>query len=180
MKFEIEIPKQTRVTLQKPCHLILKPEDPICLPGGHFESGIKFIGFYPYTQVMCYCILDLIFKAKLKLESWNQKKSNLESDIAENQQASAYGCNQHAHEIWNWNSKANLTYAPETMSHTDRCRLRQYPKLASGKKNKQEKRNSNFCSVKASYDSIWGFFFLNTDTYFVGPLGILSLCTGNI
>ena len=74
MKFEIEIPKQTRVTLQKPCHLILKPEDPICLPGGHFESGIKFIGFYPYTQVMCYCILDLKFKAKLKLESWNQKK----------------------------------------------------------------------------------------------------------
>ena len=72
MKFEIEIPKQTRVILQKPCHLILKPEDPICLPGGHFESGIKFIGFYPYTQVMCYCILDLIFKAKLKLESWNQ------------------------------------------------------------------------------------------------------------
>ena len=36
------------------------------------------------------------------------------------QQASAYGHHQHAYEIWNWNSKANLTYAPETMSSTDR------------------------------------------------------------
>ena len=27
---------------------------------------------------------------------------------------------QHAYEIWNGNSKANLTYAPETMSSTDR------------------------------------------------------------
>ena len=45
---------------------------------------------------------------------------HFESDIAENQQASAYGHHQHAYEIWNWNSKANLTYAPETMSSTDR------------------------------------------------------------
>ena len=42
------------------------------------------------------------------------------SDIAEYQQASAYGHYQHAYEIWKWNSKANLTYAPETMSSTDR------------------------------------------------------------
>ena len=45
---------------------------------------------------------------------------HFESDIAENQWASAYGHHQHAYEIWNWNSKANLTYAPETMSSTDR------------------------------------------------------------
>ena len=45
---------------------------------------------------------------------------HFESDIAENQKASAYGHHQHAYEIWNWNSKANLTYAPETMSSTDR------------------------------------------------------------
>ena len=45
---------------------------------------------------------------------------HFESDIAESLQASAYGHHQHAYEIWNWNSKANLTYAPETMSSTDR------------------------------------------------------------
>ena len=42
------------------------------------------------------------------------------SDIAENRSASAYGHHQYAYEIWNWNSKANLTYAPETMPSTDR------------------------------------------------------------
>ena len=45
---------------------------------------------------------------------------HFERDLAENQQASAYGHHQHAYEIWNWNSKANLTFAPETMSSTDR------------------------------------------------------------
>ena len=33
---------------------------------------------------------------------------------------SAYGHHQHAYKIWNWNSKANLTYALENMSSTDR------------------------------------------------------------
>ena len=32
---------------------------------------LKKIGFSPYTQVICYWSLDLIFKAKLKLKSWN-------------------------------------------------------------------------------------------------------------
>ena len=45
---------------------------------------------------------------------------HFESDIAEHQQASIYDHHQHAYEIWNWNSKANLTYALETMSSTDR------------------------------------------------------------
>ena len=45
---------------------------------------------------------------------------HFESHIAENQWASTYGHHQHAYEVWNWNSKANLTYAPETMSSTDR------------------------------------------------------------
>ena len=44
---------------------------------------------------------------------------HFESNIAENQQASAHGHQQHAYEISNWNSKANLSYAPETMSPTD-------------------------------------------------------------
>ena len=33
----------------------------------------KSIGFFPYTRVMCYWSLDLIFKAKQKLESGNRK-----------------------------------------------------------------------------------------------------------
>ena len=33
----------------------------------------KSIGFFPYTIVMCYWSLDLIFKAKQKLESGNRK-----------------------------------------------------------------------------------------------------------
>ena len=37
-----------------------------------------------------------------------------ESDIAVNQQADAYNHHRHAYEIWNWTSKANFTYAPET------------------------------------------------------------------
>ena len=45
---------------------------------------------------------------------------HFESHIAENQYDSAYSHHQHAYEIWNWNFKANFTYAPETMSSTDR------------------------------------------------------------
>ena len=33
----------------------------------------KSIGSYPYMQVLCHLSLELIFKAKLKLESGNQK-----------------------------------------------------------------------------------------------------------
>ena len=33
----------------------------------------KSIGFFPYTLVMCYWSLDLMFKAKQKLESGNRK-----------------------------------------------------------------------------------------------------------
>ena len=33
----------------------------------------KSIGFFPYTLVLCYWSLDLIFKAKQKLESGNRK-----------------------------------------------------------------------------------------------------------
>ena len=41
MKFEIEIPKQTWLTLRKPCHL-QSPEtqNPIWPQGGHFEINI--------------------------------------------------------------------------------------------------------------------------------------------
>ena len=50
---------------------------------------------------------------------------HFESDIAENRHASAHGHKQYAYKIWNWNSKANLSYAPETMSPTDRRTDRQ-------------------------------------------------------
>ena len=75
-KFETEIPKQTWVMLQKPCHVqSIQMKNPIWLPGSHFENDChwKSIGFYPYTQVFCYWSLEWIFKAKLKLESGNQK-----------------------------------------------------------------------------------------------------------
>ena len=39
-KFETEIPKQTWVTLQKPCHLqSLQTKNPIWLPDNHFENA---------------------------------------------------------------------------------------------------------------------------------------------
>ena len=130
----------------------------------------KSIGSYPYIQVLCHLSLQLIFKAKLKLESGNQKfqhgclaailkltllkinrllhiyisivplkfgvdiqsqtkvrvwkpknpiwppGGHFESDLAENQLAFANDHHQHAYEVWNWNSKANLTYIPETLS----------------------------------------------------------------
>ena len=36
-------------------------------------SHWKSIGFYPYIQVLCHLSLELIFSAKLKIESENQK-----------------------------------------------------------------------------------------------------------
>ena len=58
--------------------------------------------------------------------------SHFVSDIAKNQWTSAYGHHKHSYEIWNWNSKANLTYAPETMPPTEsRDRKIQYGRQAA-------------------------------------------------
>ena len=50
---------------------------------------------------------------------------HFECDIAENHYASARSHKQYAYKILNWNSKANMSYALETMSsadrRTDRC-----------------------------------------------------------
>ena len=109
MKFETGIPKQTWVTLPKPCHLETKKPNMATrqpfIKWGHithipFEVDIqsqtqvspeteksnmatrrpfgkwrhwKSIGSYPYIQVLCHLSFALIFKAKLKLESGNQK-----------------------------------------------------------------------------------------------------------
>ena len=69
---------------------------------------------------------EVDIQSQTKVRVWKPKNpiwplgGHFESDVAENQKASAYDHHQHAYEIWNWNSKANLTYAPETMSSTDR------------------------------------------------------------
>ena len=160
MKFETEIPNQTWVTLLKPC--------------------------LPETEKLCHWSLELIFKAKLKLESGNQKLQyghqaailkvtslkiirllpiyisivplkfvvdiqsqtkvrarkqknpiwpsggHFEINVAENQYGSAYDHHQHAYEVWNWNSKANLTYTPEIMPPTEsRNRKIQYGRQAA-------------------------------------------------
>ena len=76
MKFEIEIPKQSRVTLQKPCQLqspdTEKSNIATRLPFWKWHCW-KSIDVFPYTQVMCQWSLDSIFKAKLKLKSGNRE-----------------------------------------------------------------------------------------------------------
>ena len=76
MKFEIEIRKQTRLTLRKPCHL-QSPEtkkSSMATRQPFWKRRCwKSIGFYPYTWVLCPWSLELIYKAKVKLESGNQK-----------------------------------------------------------------------------------------------------------
>ena len=125
MKINNEIPKQIRVMLRYNAILRIEISDMAARRPIWKWCHWKPVGFYPYTQVLCYWSLDLIFNAKLKLESGNKNNAiwppggHLKSDIAENQQASAYGHNQIAHEIWSLNPKANLTYASETTSSTD-------------------------------------------------------------
>ena len=76
MKFEIEIPKQTWLTLLKPCHLQSPETEKNNMaarrPFWKWRCW-KSIGSYPYTWVLCRWSLKLIFKAKIKLESGNQK-----------------------------------------------------------------------------------------------------------
>ena len=63
----------------------------------------------------------MIFKAKLNLESGNQKiQYGRQAAILKVTLGFAYGHHQHANEIWNWNSMANLTYTLETMLSIDR------------------------------------------------------------
>ena len=74
---------------------------------------------------------NMILKFGLDIQSQNEvrvRKSknprwppggHFESDIAESHKASAHGHKQYLYQIWNWNSKANLSYALETTSPTD-------------------------------------------------------------
>ena len=76
MKFEIEIPKQTWLTLRKPCDLQspeTKKSNMATRQPFWKRRCWKSIGTYPYTWVLCPWSLKLIFKANVKLESGNQK-----------------------------------------------------------------------------------------------------------
>ena len=64
-------------------------------------------------------------QGQIKVRVWKPKNpiwlpgGHFESDVTENQQVSACDHHQHAYEVWNWNSKANLSYTPETMPPTE-------------------------------------------------------------
>ena len=122
MKFEIEIPKQTWLTLWKSCHL-QSPET---------EKSKMAATMLKINRLLPIYISIVLLKFKVAIQSQSKVRvrkpknpiwppgGNFESDVAENQSASAYGHHQYAYEIWNWNSKGHLTFAPETMSSTDR------------------------------------------------------------
>ena len=55
---------------------------------------------------------------KPKIPKW-PPGGHFESDVAKNQKAPAYDYHQYAYQIWNWNSKAKFSYAPETMPPTE-------------------------------------------------------------
>ena len=70
MKFEIEYPKQSWVTLQKPCQLQIWDTEKKTNMAARRQlwkwHRWKSIDFLSYTQVMCQWSLDLILKAILK------------------------------------------------------------------------------------------------------------------
>ena len=112
LNFGLDIQSQTKVWVQKPKKSYMATRQPFWK-----WHCWKSIGFFPYTHAICYWNLDLIFKAKLKLRVRKLKNpiwlpgSHFGGDISENQKASPNGHKQqHAHEIWNWNSKANLSH----------------------------------------------------------------------
>ena len=85
----------------------------------------KSIGFSPYTQVTCYWSLDLIFKAKPKFQSRNWKiqcgcqAAILKVTYLKINKLWSMATNKMRMKIWNWNSKANSSYALETMQPTE-------------------------------------------------------------
>ena len=66
------------------------------------------IGFYPYTKVLCYWSLGLIFKSKLKLESRNQKKSNMATRLP----------------FWKWHHWRSIGFCPQPQTICT-CNLKQ-------------------------------------------------------
>ena len=94
MKFETEIPKQTWVTLLKPCRLQSpETEKSNMATRQPFRKwgNWKSTGSYSYTQVLGHWSFEFIFKAKLKLRVWKPKNpiwlpgGHFEINTAENQ-----------------------------------------------------------------------------------------------
>ena len=85
----------------------------------------KLIGFLPIYTNIAQLKFGVDIQSQTEVRVWKPNYPiwppccHFESDVTENWHISAYGHHQHAHEIWNWNFKANLSYAPETMSLTD-------------------------------------------------------------
>ena len=76
MKFKIEIPKQTWLTLWKPYHLQSPETEKSNMAARRTlwkKRCWKSISSYSYIYVLWHWSLKLIFKAKVKLESGNQK-----------------------------------------------------------------------------------------------------------
>ena len=89
MKFETEIPKQTWVTLPKPCHPETEKSNMATRQPFRKWGHWKSIGSYPYTYVLCHWSLELIFKAKVKLVRKPKNPiwppgGHFESDVTEN------------------------------------------------------------------------------------------------
>ena len=123
-KFEIETSKHTWLTLQKPCRLQSPETEKSNMaarrPFWKWRRW-KSTASYPYTSILCRWSLELICKAKLKLESGNQKiqygrqAAILKVTSLKINRLLPVGTNKHAYESWNLNSKAKLTYALEIM-----------------------------------------------------------------
>ena len=86
-----------------------------CRYTGHFENDVTENQKAP-TNIHKY------YATEVDIQSRNPPKKTIwppgghfESDATEYQKAFAYGHYQHACEIWNWNPKANLNYATETV-----------------------------------------------------------------
>ena len=61
MKFEIEIPKQELHSRNHVTQSRTQKVQYVCQVVILKVTSLEFTSFYQYTQVMCYCILDLIF-----------------------------------------------------------------------------------------------------------------------
>ena len=118
LKFGVDIQSQTKVSPETK-----KSNMAIRRPFWKWRCW-KSIGSYTYISIVP-LKFGVDIQSQTKVRVWKPKNpiwppgGHFESDVAENQYASAYSHHQHAYEIWNWNSKTNLAYAPETMSSTD-------------------------------------------------------------
>ena len=72
LKFGVDIQSQTKVGPEPPPKKTKKSNMAARRPFWKWHHW-KSVGSYPYIQVLCHLSLELIFKAKLKLESGNQK-----------------------------------------------------------------------------------------------------------